>query len=66
MCNLTVGQVIRPLQGSGASSWALLLALLEEMKASKTGEFDESVLLDGHLFVALGKVWQGTQQTKRL
>ena len=47
-------EVIRPLQGSGASSWALFLALQEELKASKTAEFDESVLLDGHLSVALG------------
>ena len=49
LCNLTAGQVIRPLQGSAASSWALLLAPQEELKASKTAEFDESVLLDGHL-----------------
>ena len=56
LCNLTVGQVIHPLQGSGASSWALPSALLEEVKASKTGKFDESVLFDGHLSVALGKV----------
>ena len=55
LCNLTTGQVIRPLQVSGASSWALLSALQEELKASKTGEFNESVLLDGHLSVALGK-----------
>ena len=48
LCNLTVGQVIRPLQGSGASS------LPEEVKDSKTGELDESV--HGHLSVALGKV----------
>ena len=54
-CNLTVGQVIRPQQGSGASSWALLLAPEEELKASKAVEFGESVLLDGHLSVALGK-----------
>ena len=47
-------QVIRPLQESGASSWALLLAPQEELKASKTTEFNESVLLDGHLSVALG------------
>ena len=38
--DLTVGQLIRPLQGSGASSWAILLTLLEEVKASNTGEFD--------------------------
>ena len=49
LCNLMVGQVIRPLQLSGASSWAVLLALMEEVTASKTGEFDESVLLDGYL-----------------
>ena len=55
MCNLTAGQVTRPLQGSVASSWALLLALQEELKDSKTAEFDESALLDGHLSVALGK-----------
>ena len=55
LCNLTAGQVIRPLQGSGASSWALLLAPQEELKASKTADFDESVLLDGHLSVALVK-----------
>ena len=54
LCNLTAGQVIRPLQGSGASSWALLLAPQEELKGSKTAEFDESVLLDGHHSVALG------------
>ena len=55
LCNLTVGQVIRPLQGSGASSWAPLLAPQEELKVSKTAESDESVLLDEHLSVALGK-----------
>ena len=55
LCNLTAGQVIRPLQGSGASSWALLLAPQEDLKASETAEFDESVLLDGHLSVALGQ-----------
>ena len=54
LCDLTVGQVIRPLQG--ASSWATLLTLLKEVKASKTGEFDQNVLLDGHLSSALGKV----------
>ena len=55
LCNLTAGQVIRPLQGSGASSWAFLLAPQEDLKASETAEFDESVLLDGHLSVALGQ-----------
>ena len=55
LCNLTAGQVIRPHQESGASSWALLLAPPEELKTSKTCEFDESVLLDGHLSVALGR-----------
>ena len=56
LCDLTVGQVIRPLQGSGASSWAILLTLLEEVKASNTGELDLNDLSDGHLSVALGKV----------
>ena len=56
LCNLTAGQVIRPLQESGASSWALLLAPQEELKTSKTGEFQESVLLERHLSVALGKI----------
>ena len=50
MCNLTAGQVIRP------SSWALLLARKEGLKTSKTGVFDESVLLDGHLSIAIVKV----------
>ena len=54
--NLTAGQVFRPLHRSGASSWALFLAPQEELKASKTAEFDESVLLDGHLSVALIKI----------
>ena len=45
LCNLTAGQVIRPLKEWGADSWALLLAPQEELKTSKTGEFDESVLL---------------------
>ena len=56
MSNLTAGQVIRHLQGSGASSWALLLAPQDELKASKTAKFSESVLLDGHLSVPFGKV----------
>ena len=47
-------QVIRPLQESGASSWTLLLAPQEELKASKKTEFDKSVVLDNHLSVALG------------
>ena len=55
LCNLTAGQLVRPLEGSGASSWALLLTP-QELKVSKTAELDESVLLDGHLSVALGKV----------
>ena len=55
LCNLTAGQVIRPLQGSGASSCALLLAPQEELEASKTAESNASVLLAGHLSVALGK-----------
>ena len=54
LCNLTVGQVFQPLQGSGEQC-ALLSAPQEELKALKTAEFDESVLLDGHLSVALGK-----------
>ena len=56
LCNLTAGQVIRPLKESGASRRALLLAPKEELKTSKTGECDESVLLDGHLSIAIGKV----------
>ena len=32
LCNLTVGQVIRPLRGLGASSRALLLAPREELE----------------------------------
>ena len=55
LCDLMVGQVIRPLQGSGASSWAIL-TILEEVKASNLGEFDQNVLLDGLLSVALNKV----------
>ena len=55
LCNLTAGQVIRPLQESGASSWGLLLAPQEDLKASKAAEFDDNVLLDGHLSVALPK-----------
>ena len=59
---LTVGQVIRPLQGSGASCCALHLALLEKVKTSKTGEFEESVLLDGHLSGSrLLFLWQAHQ-----
>ena len=38
LCTLTAGHVIRPLQGSGASSWALLFAPQEEFKVSKTAE----------------------------
>ena len=38
LCNLTAGQVIRPLEESGADSWALLLAHQEELKTSKSGE----------------------------
>ena len=55
---LAAQRVVRPgtLQGSGASSWTILLTLLEEMKASNTGDFDQDVLLDGHLSVALGRV----------
>ena len=53
---MRVASLVSPLPGSGASSWALLLALLEKVKASKTGEFDENVLLDGHLLVVFGKV----------
>ena len=48
---------------SRARAVGLLLAPQEELKTSKTGEFDESVLLDGRLSVAFGKVlihsWQG-------
>ena len=55
LCNLTAGQVIHPKE-SGAANWALLLAPHEELKTSKTGEFDESVLLDGHLSIAIGKM----------
>ena len=51
LCNLTAGQVIRPLKESGADSWTLLLAPQEQLKTSKTGEFDESVFLDGHLSI---------------
>ena len=54
LCNLTVGQVIWPLQGSGEQC-ALTSAPQEELKAFKKAEFDESVLLDGHLSVALVK-----------
>ena len=32
LCNLTAGHVIRPIKESGADSWALLLALQEELK----------------------------------
>ena len=53
LINLTAGQVIRPLKESGADSWARLLAPQEESKISKTGEFDDSVLLDGHLSIAI-------------
>ena len=42
MCNLTAGQVIRPLQGLGASSWALLLARQEELNASKNNRVGRS------------------------
>ena len=55
LCKLTTGQVNRPLQGSGTSSWTLLLAPQEELKASKTVEFDEGFLLDDHLSIALDK-----------
>ena len=40
---------------SGTLCWALLLAPQQDLKASKTAEFDESILLDGKLSVALGK-----------
>ena len=43
---------ISPRQESGTSSWALHPQLLEEVEASKTEEFGEDVLLDGHLSVA--------------
>ena len=58
LCTSTAGQVIWPLRRSGTPSWALLLAPLgsqEDLKASKTAGFDESILLDGKLSVALGK-----------
>ena len=55
LCSLTTGQVIRPLWGSGTRCWALLLAPQEDLKAAKTAEFDESILLDGELSVALGR-----------
>ena len=54
LCNPTVGQVIWPLQGSD-EQWTLLSVPQEELNALKTAEFDESVLLDGHLSVALVK-----------
>ena len=55
LCSLTTGQVTRPLWGSETRCWALLLAPQEDLKAAKTAEFDESILLDGELSVALGK-----------
>ena len=51
LCSLTTGQVIRPRWGSGTRCWALLLAPQEDLKASKTAEFDESILLDRELSV---------------
>ena len=48
LCNLTVGQIIRSLQGSD-ELWTLPLGPQEELKAFKTVEFDESVLQDDHL-----------------
>ena len=53
-----VGQRVVQEDGwSGHSSSAVRHSsyLLKEVEASKTGEFDESVHLDGHLPVALGK-----------
>ena len=42
-CNQTVGQVTRPRQGTGASSWALLLSPLEETMASKRWNSTEAL-----------------------
>ena len=62
LCNLTAGQVIRLLKESGIDSWALLLAPQEELKTSKTGEFDESVLLDDRNWQSIDEIhrWESS------
>ena len=60
---LEAQRIVHPDGGSGHSSSSGVgravglsyLLLGKSWKASKTAEFDESVLLDGHLSVALGK-----------
>ena len=47
MTTLKVPQVVPPPPHAMTPHWAILLAPQEAMVTSKTGEFDESVLLDG-------------------
>ena len=65
LCSLTAGQVIQPLRGSGTLSCALRLAPREDLKASKTAEFDERILLDGELWRSIKRP-RNTQQASRL
>ena len=46
LLSLAPSQLIRPRQGSGTSRWALILAPEDGARASKTGEFDESVMIE--------------------
>ena len=46
-------QLVPPQRGSSCKHWGLLLSPAEDLSPGKTGEFDESVLLDWHIFQSL-------------
>ena len=48
LCGLRPEQIVAPVRGAGpeAMQWGLILGPLESGKPNKTGEFDESALID--------------------
>eukprot|EP00973_Karenia_brevis_P086830 12042837-Karenia_brevis.AAC.1 len=55
--NLLVLQMVPPVKVTGSKSWALLLSAAETHRPGKTGEIDETVMLDGALATSLNFVW---------